>query len=179
MKTIREHINESSLGRVFQHAKDKDTGFAMITAFRGKYTEKENMERNVELAKRIKADGFGYFFVNGHWLENEGEDNEKQVRETSLFIINKNFTDDKFIKLMSIYCKKYNQDGVLIKNKNGEINIYDKNEKIIMKNLGKFNVRSASTMYSELKGSNKSFVFETARKMEFGSFVNAILYKDL
>jgi hypothetical protein len=48
MKTFKTVFDEASLGRVYQHTKDKNIGF--ITAHREGNSEQENKDRNTELS---------------------------------------------------------------------------------------------------------------------------------
>jgi len=52
-EATRRSLNEKSLNRIGQHLKG-DRPFAMITAFRGEYTKKQNVERNKSMASKIK-----------------------------------------------------------------------------------------------------------------------------
>jgi len=97
-----------------------DNEFAILTAFRDEFSKKQNLSRNKILASKLKSEGYGYFYVDGYWVENKGKDNEVKVSEDSIFVIN-NDNKPEFFDLIIKLGKTYNQDGVFIKNKNGAI----------------------------------------------------------
>lgn len=115
---------ESSLSRIWQHV-DSGRMFALLTAFRGDLSYNENIQRNKQLAGDIKRQGYGYFFVGGHW----GEEGIGEVEEDSIFVVGE-LTDNEnkerdFVNFMIKKGKEYNQDGVLIKTLKG-IFVYDR-----------------------------------------------------
>lgn len=107
-------LNESSLGRIFQHSKNSNIG--IMTAHRGEFDAKENEKRNRELASLIRASKFGFIPVTGYYIENQGQENEQKVEEKSFLIISSKDDSGRlkgFIKKMGA---KFNQDSVLYKN---------------------------------------------------------------
>jgi hypothetical protein len=80
-------INESSLSRVWKHMKDHDYG--TITAFRGNYTHKENMQRNKSLVSKIMAKGYSVTAIDGGYVENWDDDEveNKDVTENSYLVV--------------------------------------------------------------------------------------------
>ena len=152
-------INETSLTRVWQHA-SSDRPFAILTAFRGEYTKAENIARNKTLAASIRNDGFGFCYLDGFWVENQGTDQEVHVSEDIMFVIGDEHTDSRFLNKMIQYGKKFDQDGVLVKPRNGT-HIYDQHgDKIFT--IGELKPNKAGEMYSRLRGSpDRTFVFES------------------
>ena len=159
---MTQQIQEASLSRVWQHAKS-DRPIALLTAFRGEYDRDENVRRNKELAATVRKLGYGFFFVDGYWIENQGTPEEVHVSEDSLFVIAPEGTDEKFRQQMIELGVKYNQDGVLIKDKEGA-KVYDKSGGVMF-DVGTLSPGKAGEMYTKLRNNKKSntFVFEGER----------------
>jgi len=155
-------INEASLSRVWQHA-ESDRPIALLTAFRGEYDRDENVRRNKELAATIRKMGYGFFFVDGYWIENQGTPEEVHVSEDSIFVIAPEGTDEKFRAQMIELGSKYNQDGVLVKDKDGA-KIYTGSGDVYDE-VGTLSPGKAGEIYTRLRNNKKSntFVFESER----------------
>lgn len=156
-----QNLNEASLSRVWQHA-ESDRPIALLTAFRGEYDREQNIRRNKELAATIRKLGYGYFFVDGYWIENEGTPEEVHVAEDSIFVIAPEGSDEKFRSQMQELGNKYNQDGVLVKDKDGA-KIYNKDGSSF--DIGVLKPGKAAQIYTRLRNNKKadSFVFESER----------------
>lgn len=156
------NINESSLARVWQHTSG-DAPFAIITAFRGEYTREQNLQRNRSLSADIRNLGYGFFFLDGFWVENKGTDDERHVAEDSLFVIGDEGTDQDFLRQMVKLAKQNNQDGVLVKTDDG-VKVYDKNGGEMF-DVGNFAPGAAGEAYSKLRNNKKSntFIFKEER----------------
>jgi len=161
MLKLQTIITESSLSRVWQHT-NSDRPIAILTAFRNEYPYEENVQRNQALAGRIKQAGYGYFFLDGHWVENQGTANEVDVAEDSVFVIGEVGTDDKFEALIKSLGDKYNQDAVLVKT-HGETKLIFSNGSV--QSLGKLTLGGLGQAYTQLRNNKKSntFVFESER----------------
>jgi hypothetical protein len=153
---IQDVLNESSLSRVWQHVKG-DKPFAILTAFRGEFNRDTNIRRNRALAADIRNLGYGFFFLDGFWVENQGTPEERKVSEDSLFVIGREGSDKKFIEQIVKLGAENNQDGVLIKSVDG-INIYDKAGNVTY-TLDNFNPGAAGEMYSKLRNNKRSNTF--------------------
>ena len=90
MKTYKQVLNETTIKRVMSHFDNKDRAVLIITAFREKFTYKENVIRNKKLASAIRAAGFGYTFVDGSWNETDVDGNVVFVKEDSIFVTSEN-----------------------------------------------------------------------------------------
>lgn len=64
----------------------KPTGFCMISACRGEYSDKENKARTFKLKKELENKGFWPILVSGGWIENAGTDEERPVGEATWFV---------------------------------------------------------------------------------------------
>lgn len=170
MKTVKNFINEQSLSRVWQH-NEGDYPVSIFTAFRGNFSYKENKKRNKQLAAKVRKLGYGFFYVDGYWIENEGTPQEEHVSEDSIFVIGKDASDEAFIKQICDLAKEFDQDGALIKTSDGKAGIYDNGKQVA--NIGKWNPNKIGENYTRLRGKgnkNRTFVFESA-KVE-GGFIN-------
>jgi hypothetical protein len=162
MKNFRQYLTETSLGRVWQHVNNPKIACAIITAFRGDKTYAANMQNNKKLASEVRSNKFGYFFVDGSFIENKGKEDEKRVREDSIFIVGNENDDSKLKTLIIKQGKKYNQDGVIFKpsNSTSAILIDLKNNKEI--DIGKWHPNRISDYMTKLFHKRGSFVFESA-----------------
>lgn len=106
-------LNESSLGRIFQHSKNSNIG--IMTAHRGEFDAKQNAGRNAELAALIRANKFGFIPVTGYYIENQGQENEQRVQEKSFLIISSRDDSGRLKGFLRKMGAKFNQDSVLYK----------------------------------------------------------------
>ena len=177
----KDKISEASLVRVYQHmTKQGSESFAIITAFRGGYTNKQNLSRNKQLESSVRSLGLGFFKQKGYWNECEDPNIEykdcpadkiKPVIELSLFIPNIKFKDA--VKLG----KKFDQDAIVYQGPetNDKVELVSKSGGSIMK-LGKFAPNKVSQAYSKVKG--RSYVFEGFEYVPEGQMSN-LVFKSL
>jgi len=177
----KDKISEASLGRVYQHmTKQGSESFAIITAFRGGYTNKQNLSRNKQLESSVRSLGLGFFKQKGYWNECEDPNIEykdcpadkiKPVIELSLFIPNIQFNDA--VKLG----KKFDQDAIVYQgpDTDDKVELISKSGSSIMK-LGKFAPNKVSQAYSKVKG--RSYVFEGFEYVPSGQMSN-LVFKSL
>ena len=100
MKKADILLQEVKLSRVWQHFTNPKVVVAILTAFRGEYSYDENVRRNTLLASDIKSRGYGFFYVDGHWIENSGTSQARTVNEDSIFVIGDANKEEKFIQDM-------------------------------------------------------------------------------
>jgi hypothetical protein len=177
----KDKISEASLGRVYQHmTKQGSESFAIITAFRGGFTYKQNLSRNKQLESSVRSLGLGFFKQKGYWNECEDPNIEykdcpadkiKPVIELSLFIPNIQFNDA--VKLG----KKFDQDAIVYQgpDTDDKVELISKSGSSIMK-LGKFAPNKVSQAYSKVKGRN--YVFEGFEYVPSGQMSN-LVFKSL
>lgn len=162
VETIKKiSLEESTLSRVWQHTEDPETSFAIFTAFRGENTREENVKRNLRLAAEIRALGYGYFYLDGYSVENEGTPNEIKVREDSIFAVGpkgkekyRKFEDDIRKVLL-----KYSQDWFITKPAGDTKVLGHRGGQTI--DLGTFHPNKTGEAYSRLRD-GKPFRFESA-----------------
>ena len=107
-----KRLEESSLSRIWQHVTDEDSSFAVISAYRGIYSEDENLKRHNELRIKIRSLGYGYIEQkSGCSYFNPEVGENASVEEKSFFIPNINFKDAITLGRM------FKQESVLYKDK--------------------------------------------------------------
>jgi len=161
-----ELLTEVKLSRVYQYFTD-DMPVGIITAFRGEHTLEENTRRNKQLASTLRSAGFGYTWVDGAWVENEGTPEESHVSEVSILVSGENGTDKKLFSTLKQSAQKYNQDAFVFKGtgSDGKIGIYDKSGKLEM-SFDRARLDSIGEIYTKLRSgshSDRAFVFEGER----------------
>ena len=174
MKTyieLTEYLVESSLGRVHQHVKDKDTTLAIISAFRKEdknekqLSRKDNLSRNKRLSQDIKRLKHGFFVVDGSYIEIKGG----RVFEDSFFIVpDKEYDRKKFKSEMVALCKKYDQDSVLVRVAGEKSTYFDKTGKDVGSFSGiSFDVNlKKDKYYTKLRGGKDSVKSKRGFKYE-------------
>lgn len=162
-----EPLDESTLSRVWQHTQDKDTAFAILTAYRNERHSFENFKLNLVLANKVHRLGFGYFFLEGHTIENEGTPTETKVEEQSIFVIakpkSKQASERMKHDLLEL-AKAYEQEGIFWKPA-GENNGYIASSDGSLSGPLSLSPDKIGTYYSKLKtGSHagRDFKFEAA-----------------
>jgi len=158
---VKELLTEASLSRVYGHFSDDKKQVAILTAFRGEFDREENISRNRELAAKIRQLGYGFFFVDGYWIENEGTAEEQHVSEDSIFVIAPASKKD-FVSQIHELGNEYNQDAVLVKNNSGVQLIYKDGS---IESLGDIKPGKLAQAYTRLRNNKQSntFVFEGER----------------
>ena len=158
-------IVASSFNRAISHMNKYQCMF--ITAFRGEYSKNVNVKRNKQLFDDIKKSNLSFIKANGGYIENYGTEDAKNVTEDTYMIINNNkYTSNDFITLAIAWCKKYDQDAVLVTTPEFEDNkfisvsakYYDKNGNIDME-FSDANMHTVEEYFTEICG--KSFVLST------------------
>ena len=132
-KIVKKVILETSLSRVHRHIMQHDC--AVITGFRNKMENCafdvkkkdellkrfEKKDRNFVLKKALLNNGYGVTDVMGSYVENYMTDNAIEVKEESLFVVNR-INDPKFLDFIITLGKVFCQDSVLIIKKGGKNN---------------------------------------------------------
>jgi hypothetical protein len=158
MKKFYDILRESSLSRIWQHS-NSEISIGIITAFRNEHTKKQNIERNKELAAKIKNVGYGYFYIDGYWIENQGTDKEFHVSEKSIFIIGNEKDNGKLKWWLKKWIMEYNQDAAILKAENSDDLEVINNDGSMIK-IGKFSPNKIAQAYSNLK-KGRTFVLES------------------
>lgn len=162
----KDYIVEVKMSRVLKHFSQEKYPVGIITAFRGDLDRKTNVINNKKLASFLRSKDYGFVYVDGAWIENQGKSDEKTVSEDSIFTMAPVGTSfNEFSKVMASQAKKYNQDAFLAYDHEDKIvKIIDKNGKVDIK-LKNFKIGSAADAFTRLRknGNNGSFFFERFR----------------
>lgn len=163
-------FNESSLSRVWQHYNDPNKSIGLLTAFRGDHTYEENVARNKSLAADVRNAGYGFFYVDGNWIENQGSADERKVKEDSLFVIGRG--DDKdFANDLHKLGNQFNQDAVFVKDKSGSRFI---NRDGSVDNVGKLSPGSLGTAYTKLRNNKQANTFTFTEERDDIGFITRL-----
>ena len=166
MKTYNNIITEIKMSRVLKHFTQQEYPVGIITAFRGDLDRKNNVARNKSLASFLRNKNYGFVFVDGAWIENQGEKDEKSVSEDSIFVMApKGISFDEFSGVLQSQAKKYNQDAYLAyDHENKIVKIIDQNGVVVDK-FDKFKIGNAAAAFTKLRknGNNGNFFFERFR----------------
>ena len=155
------NLNETKLSRVWKLFNDDQYSVALLTAFRGEHNYERNVQRNKALAGELRNAGFGITFVEGHWVENQGTEDEQNVIEDSILVSGPKVQVD-FVKIIHQLGNKYDQEAVLVKDMNGARLVFKDGS---TQDLGAIQVGKLGQMYTKLR-TNKAaatFVFESER----------------
>jgi len=172
MKTYKQFyreyqsIVEIKMSRVLNHFTQKEYPVGIITAFRGDSDRKTNVANNKSLASFLRGKKYGFVYVDGAWIENQGKPNEEAVSEDSIFVMAPRGTSfDEFSKVLQSQAKKYDQDAFLAyDHENGIVKIIN-NSGAVEFTLKKFRIGSAADAFTKLRknGNNGDFFFERVR----------------
>ena len=181
-------LNEVKLGRVLQHFQS-DRTVVILTGFRGDKSRKENIQRNKNIASKLRKAGFGFFYVDGYWIENKGTAYEEKVSEDSIFAIAEPTRAKELIELAHKIANNFDQDAIFVDEIKGSLenkNFVKSGEEVYLyyangkkeKLDSTFKPDKIGDFYTQLrgKGKNHSFVFESERvgKGYFASLVEKI-----
>ena len=185
------NISEASLSRLLSKVQNND--FAIISAFRGGNSLKQNRQlnaqllqsinakkmggysligHNAQLLQSINAKKMGGYSLIGHWAEAPDDVDYEDatpdqltdlVEESVLFIRPTTLSVDEFISFVVETGKKYNQDAVIIGLNGKGIFLYYDNGKI--QNIGSdISLNKTAQAYSQMrKKKNVPFIFEGVR----------------
>ena len=160
-----ELLAEVKMSRVYHHLVG-DAPIGIITAYRGEQTEEQSIQHNKALASSVRSAGFGFFWVDGAWIENEGTEDETHVSEVSLFIIGNESNDNKLFDFLQLSAQRFNQDGFVFKaSYSTDVGVYDANGNLDM-DFSQVNMDKLSSIYTKLKTgphAGRSFFFEGVR----------------
>ena len=177
MKILKENywynnyiLNEASNANIYKRLSDPEQTVAIISPYRGEYSEKENKQRLTKLKSDVRQLGYGFNQLLSRWVE-DGEAFDEQ----SLFIPNITY------KQAYALSKAYEQSSFIFKDKDGLREIcttpfenYSEGDVVRTYKTGKnelFNFEDAKAVFSRrvggpgsqlVKGSNNQpFQFKT------------------
>jgi len=172
MSKIREYLVESSLSRIWQHVENKDSVFAVISAYQGD-DPKQDKRNHIKLHNEIRSMGYGLIEFESQWEYEDGF-----IGKEKSFLV-PNIKKEEALQL----CKKYNQEAILYKDGNSFVEL-KQNGTVAMKfnsSSGKNNFTMANKqIFSKLtKGSDKgkpmTFILKEKRHVNMAVAYNHIL----
>ena len=113
---IRDHLNESSLSRVWKRMQKHDSG--TITAFRNEYTKGQNKARNRTLLAKLMMKNYSVTKVKGTYIENFKTPEAKEVGENVFLVIDIKDKGDLKSFLVKLG-EEFEQDSILFVLKGG------------------------------------------------------------
>lgn len=111
MKSFKQHLNESSLSRVWSKIEEHQCG--AISGYRDENSTSQNRKNNSEISAYLRKKGYSVTRVSGNYVENFGTDTAKEVAEPSFFVCDQNDSGNLEKDLMKLG-QMYDQDSVLI-----------------------------------------------------------------
>lgn len=85
----------------------------------GDYVREQDNKRRKELVSDLKASGYGYFPITGHYIEAGSKDSLDDSKEKSFFVIDNQNKPEVFKKKMMALGKKYDQESILFRYPHG------------------------------------------------------------
>lgn len=154
-------LNEASLGRLYQHLKNKDP-IAFVSGDREDSEPGENKANRANLKRYLNLSGFGYNRIKGGYVEEGG----KRVDAESSFVIYSDKAREEQLRDLAIALgKKYKQSSILFVDSEGQAKfISTRNDSWVgpfgqtMK-LGKFKTTNINDFYTKI--GNKEFKFDS------------------
>ena len=136
---------------------ETDCAFGIISAHVNNQKVTVNLDRNMNLAGYAKKEGFEYVWLEGHWVSQNGTENN----ESSLFLAAKPGDNEKLFNFLQEHAKAANQEGFIFRNENDDTITLEytngQSEKV-----GKYQPDKLGDFYSRIAGGRtkgKSFVF--------------------
>jgi hypothetical protein len=113
-QTPQPQLDQASLERVYEETRSSNIGF--ITAHRSDYSAEENLGRSRQLKSDIRSSGFGFRFIDGHFIENHGTSDARKVAERAYMVIGRKGDDrGNLMDFLKKYGAKCDQDCVIYK----------------------------------------------------------------
>lgn len=159
MKRFSEYLIETTLARIWDHACDPNQNVGIISAFRHENTPAINLDRTHQLAGMIRQAGYGFIFVEGHYIE-EGS---VKVDETSIFVIGRPGPDGAILRgQLRQWRDAFEQESALFKPAGGD-HAYLLNANGTTIDVGRLHPNQTGMFMSQLHGrGDRPFIFESA-----------------
>lgn len=156
-------VKEVKLSRVFSKVKDEETPFVILSGFRRENGKEKNETQNKKLMADIRAEGLGFFKVEGSYIENKGTPDEVKVVEKSFFVTGNKNDDGNLKGFAKKMMKKFKQESVVFK-PNGTTDVFLLFQNGTQEKLGAFRANKISDYMSRLvQHKNSTFVFENVK----------------
>lgn len=171
LDTFSQHLVESSLSRI--QGKLENHSIGAITAFRGEFTRKENLQRNKKLLAQILRANFQVTTVKGSYIENHGSKDAREVGETSFIVVNPKEGDDQgeLEALLKDLGREYDQDSILSVRLGKEAELVGTSDRDnaypglgVREPMGTAKFGADGEFFSRLRG--RPFKFESVKEVE-------------
>jgi len=155
----------AKLSRIWYHM--QNTEFAIMSAYRGEYTEKENIQRTIDMHHDIRNLDLGAIQMFGYWYENKGTEQEHLSEERSWFIPNPQSNDEhKFKDDMIFLGNKYDQEAIILGDKKYVFLLDCKTKEYdTIGHTNTLKTKDVGEIYSKIKG--KNFTFSLSENINF------------
>lgn len=167
------NLQEASLGNIYKRISRDDCTSAIISPYRGEFSEEENKQRLLKLKSDVRNLKLGFNQLLSKWVENDEEFDEQ-----SLFIPNISYKDAFNLS------KKYNQSSFIFKDENGLREIcttpfegYNEGDVVRTFFTDKnhlFNFKDAQEVFSKLKSGPVSKLIKGSNNKPFQFKVNEV-----
>lgn len=153
-------LEETTLSRVFRHLQNEKIPVLIMSAYRAGQTEKQNKADTLRLTQQIRANKYGFFYLDGYWTYKEQGD-EFTDHEVSVFVVGNEGDNGKLLGLARKWVKEFDQEAVLFKPEGTTTaELIYQNGKV--EKLGKLSMKDVAKNFSQLRGrGNRKFVFES------------------
>lgn len=163
-------LHESSIGRIYQHSQESTIG--IVTAYRGDNSPEVNASLNNKLQGAIRANGFGFIKLTGHYTENQGTSEARKVVEQSFLVISNKNDNGKLKGFLRKVGFEFDQDAVIYKEPGKKAIIIGTTNGVTAKGeprqpglgnefvIGDLKPNKIGDMYSKMKGNKGTFIFE-------------------
>ena len=115
--TMTSESNEAALSTAWRYLSDKTHITAVLTAFHASHDAHGNHARLLALAAIIRQLGYGFVFLEGHWLDRDASQAEQY--EAGMAVSAYLSTAHAFINDIRKLANRYEQEAVLISNRTG------------------------------------------------------------
>lgn len=163
-ETFRKTLYEIKLSRVLQHF-TSEVPVGIMTTVRQERAEAQNTANNKAMAAFFRKKGYGFVWVDGAWIENQGTSDEVESIEVSLLIIGKGKDDTELFELMKSQAKKYKQEGFVYKGSDKITKVYDDKGKSFV-TFSSFKPDKIAQAYSKIRSGShrgRTFIFKEFR----------------
>jgi len=162
-------LDEVSLNRIYQHVVDKKVpSWGIITAYRNGNSKKKNIEKNNELAAKLREMGYGFAKMKGAWKECQDQSvpyskcpPEKLVDAHEITYFVPNLKKDQLHKL----CNEFEQDAVIYGDETTKGNAHLMFQDGSSENIGKFHPDTIAANYTKLNN-NRNFTFAKRKQKQ-------------
>jgi len=179
---VMNYVTEAAgLSRLLSRIKGR--AFGVLTAFRGEYSYKENLKRNGKMRLDLYQQGLhGFYQLIGHFIENQGTEDEQDVVELSYLVVKPDDMDqDVFINALVKIGSRWDQESVLIgiPTESGHDTFLYSGDGSHFKIGSSMTLDKAGEFYSVMKSKqNVPFVFE-GHRVPSGGMLSVMAMKKL